>query len=126
MLPKAGQVVNYAGSSGPCKARDTGTRTAAATRNRWNRPSATTVISHRYSPSPAGREGFRVRGTISRMEQRLDPARFVRVKRSEIVHVTRIANLEPYVHGGRIVVLTDGTKTRLSRRYRDRLDHFGP
>jgi two-component system LytT family response regulator len=74
----------------------------------------------------AGRDCFRLRRTISGLEDRLDPARFVRISRSEIVNVARIANLEPWFHGDRIVVLTDGTKTRLSRRYRDRLDHFAP
>jgi two-component system, LytTR family, response regulator len=82
------------------------------------------VAFRNYLRIHAGKETYRQRGTISRMEERLDPARFVRISRSEIVNVARISALKPWSHGDRIVVLADGTTTRLSRRYRDRLDHF--
>jgi two-component system, LytTR family, response regulator len=74
----------------------------------------------------AGTEVFRLRATISRLEERLDSTKFVRINRSEIVNVERIAELRPWSHSDRIVVLTGGAKLRLSRRYRDRLDHFAP
>lgn len=74
----------------------------------------------------AGRESFRVRTTLDRLEQRLDPRRFVRVSRSAMVNVERVAELKPWSHGDWIVVLADGAKLRLSRTHRDRLDRFQP
>jgi two-component system, LytTR family, response regulator len=74
----------------------------------------------------AGTEVFRLRATISRLEERLDSTKFVRINRSAIVNVERIAELRPWSHSDCIVVLTGGAKLRLSRRYRDRLDHFAP
>jgi len=74
----------------------------------------------------AGRETFRVRSTLDRLEQRLDPRRFVRVSRSAMVNVERVAELKPWSHGDWIVVLADGAKLRLSRTFRDRLERFGP
>ena len=73
----------------------------------------------------AGRESFRVRSTLDRLEQRLDPRRFVRVSRTAIVNVDRIAELKPWSHGDWVVVLTDGAKLRLTRSFRDRLERFG-
>lgn len=74
----------------------------------------------------AGRETFRVRATLDRLEERLDPRRFVRVSRSAMVNVDRIVELRPWSHGDWVVVLGDGAKLRLSRRYRDRLQRFAP
>jgi two-component system LytT family response regulator len=73
-----------------------------------------------------GRESFRVRSTLDRLEQRLDPRRFVRVSRTAMVNADRVAELKPWSHGDWVVVLTDGTKLRLSRTFRDRLERFGP
>lgn len=74
----------------------------------------------------AGRERFRVRSTLDRLEGRLDPKRFVRVSRTAIVNVDRVVELKPWSHGDWVVVLTDGTKLRLSRTFRDRLERFDP
>jgi two-component system LytT family response regulator len=52
----------------------------------------------------------------------LDPARFVRVHRSTIVNVARVAAVEPGPHGDVDLVLHDGTRVACSRRYRDRLE----
>ena len=72
----------------------------------------------------AGRESFRVRSTLDRLEQRLDPRRFVRVSRSAMVNVERVAELKPWSHGDWVVVLSDGAKLRLTRAFRDRLERF--
>jgi len=72
-----------------------------------------------------GPEVYRVRGTLTRFESRLDPAKFVRISRSEIVNLDRVAELRPWSHGDYVVVMRDGSQTRLSRRYRDGLDRFG-
>ena len=62
-----------------------------------------------------------VRDTMAAMEQRLDATQFVRIHRSAIVNVARIRELRPYSSREYAVILHDGTRLRLSRRYRDRL-----
>jgi two-component system LytT family response regulator len=53
--------------------------------------------------------------TISNLETSLDPARFVRIHRSYIVNLERIAKIEPYTKDSRVAVLSDGTKLPVSR-----------
>jgi two-component system, LytTR family, response regulator len=53
--------------------------------------------------------------TISSLEASLDPARFVRVHRSFIVNLERIAKIEPYTKDARLAVLTDGSQIPVSR-----------
>lgn len=65
-----------------------------------------------------------LRETMAAMEERLDPAAFVRIHRSTIVNVDRIRELRPYSSREYSVILRDGTRLRLSRRYRDRLRSF--
>ena len=62
-----------------------------------------------------------LRETMAAMEERLNPATFVRIHRSAIVNVDRIRELRPYSSREYAVILRDGTRLRLSRRYRDRL-----
>jgi two-component system LytT family response regulator len=78
-----------------------------------------------YVRLKVGSDVYRVRGTLTRFERRLDPVKFVRISRSEIVNLDRIAELRPWSHGDYVVVMRDGSQTRLSRRYRDGLDRFG-
>jgi len=59
--------------------------------------------------------------TISGLESGLDPDRFVRVHRSYIVNLERIARIEPYSKDSRIAVLNDGTQLPVSRAGYDRL-----
>jgi len=67
-----------------------------------------------------------IRGTLTQFESRLDPRRFARVHRSEIVNIDAIREVRPHVHGDSIVTLISGETVRLSRRYRDRLLGGGP
>ncbi len=53
--------------------------------------------------------------TISSLEAALDPARFVRVHRSFIVNLERIAKIEPYTKDTRVVLLSDGAQIPVSR-----------
>jgi two-component system LytT family response regulator len=53
--------------------------------------------------------------TISSLESALDPARFVRVHRSFIVNLERIAKIEPYTKDTRVVLLSDGSQIPVSR-----------
>jgi two-component system, LytTR family, response regulator len=79
-----------------------------------------------YVTVHAGGERYRVRTTLDRLEERLDPRTFVRVHRSTIVRVDRVAELQPWSHGDYVVILQGGERVRLSRRYRDRLEQFLP
>jgi two-component system, LytTR family, response regulator len=60
---------------------------------------------------------FLIRETLNRLEARLDPERFARVHRSEIVNIDQISELQPWSHGDYRIVLKDATRLRLSRRY---------
>ncbi|QRO01127.1 response regulator transcription factor [Archangium violaceum] len=59
-----------------------------------------------------------VRQGLKALEERLDPERFVRVHRGEIIQLDAVARLEPWTHGDGILVLKDGSTVVLSRTYR--------
>lgn len=59
-----------------------------------------------------------VRSTLEGLAAKLDPRRFRRINRSEVVNVERIAELRNCLHGDQKVILTDGTELIWSRRYR--------
>ena len=74
----------------------------------------------------AGQQTHLLRQTMLEIEERLDPDRFVRIHRTAIVNIDRIRELQPLFHGEYTVLLTDGTRLTLSRRYKDKLqDKFG-
>jgi two-component system LytT family response regulator len=52
---------------------------------------------------------------IAAVEALLDPACFVRIHRSAIVNLERVARIEPYGKESRIAILTDGTRLPVSR-----------
>jgi len=58
---------------------------------------------------------------LQRLEQSLDPARFLRIHRSTIVQVPRIAELVPGAHGEFVVVLRNGVRLDSGRTYADKL-----
>jgi hypothetical protein len=62
------------------------------------------------------------RESLSRLVSRLDPARFVRVRRSAVVNIDRVKNLLPVFDREFILVLDDGSRVQSSRRYRKNLD----
>jgi two-component system LytT family response regulator len=68
-----------------------------------------------------GRKTHLIRETLSGLEKRLDPARFVRIHRCTIVQIDRVRELETYFHGEYKVILQDGTQLTLSRNYRENL-----
>jgi two-component system LytT family response regulator len=72
----------------------------------------------------AGGEAHLLRETMSRLEGRLDAARFVRIHRSTIVQLDRIRELQPWFHGDYRVRLRDGTELTLSRGYRPKLQEL--
>jgi two-component system LytT family response regulator len=75
-----------------------------------------------YVQLHAGREAHLLRETVDGMERKLDPCKFVRLRRSTIVRAERIKELHPLFNGEYAVILKDGTRLQSSRRYRKNLD----
>jgi two-component system LytT family response regulator len=53
--------------------------------------------------------------TMAAVEGSLDPARFVRIHRSYVLNIERLARVELYAKDSRIAILRDGTKLPVSR-----------
>ena len=60
-----------------------------------------------------------VRDSLAELEARLDPARFVRVHRGDLVHLPFVVRLDPLFHGDAVAELDDGTSVVVSRTHRD-------
>jgi two-component system LytT family response regulator len=69
----------------------------------------------------AGGQSNLVRGSIGKLEEKLDPAQFLRIHRSTIVSIKHIKELQPLFHGEYEITLRDGKKLTSSRSYRDKL-----
>ena len=67
-----------------------------------------------------GGESHLLRETMTALESRLDPRRFVRIHRSTIVNLARVRELRHILHGDYAVVLRDGTRLTMSRGFRER------
>ena len=63
-----------------------------------------------------------LRETTQSLEARLDPGRFFRVHRSAIVNLDRMKELQPYFGRSHVVIMRDGTKLKLSRSRRAKLE----
>jgi two-component system LytT family response regulator len=59
--------------------------------------------------------------TLAELAETLDPQRFVRVHRSYVLQVDRLARLEPYAKDSRVAVLRDGREIPVSRSGYQRL-----
>lgn len=59
--------------------------------------------------------------TLASIETQLDPRKFVRIHRSYLVNLERIARIEPYTKDSRVVVLQDGMQLPVSRTGHARL-----
>ena len=75
--------------------------------------------------------GFRTAGkillkeqTLADVESSLDPRRFVRIHRSYILNVERLARVELYAKDSRIAILGDGSKLPVSRSGYQRLQQL--
>ena len=53
--------------------------------------------------------------TMAAVEATMDPARFVRIHRSYLLNIERIARVELYAKDSRVAILRDGTKLPVSR-----------
>ncbi len=67
------------------------------------------------------KDRYLVRLTLSGLEQKLDPALFVRINRSTIVRLRLIGELEPLSKGDYQLTLINGPKYTLSRTYREQV-----
>jgi two-component system LytT family response regulator len=67
---------------------------------------------------------YLVRKTLSSLERGLDRTRFVRIHRSTIVNINRIAQLKTLQQGDAIAILTDKTELDVSRSYRPKLEQI--
>ncbi|WP_430392032.1 LytR/AlgR family response regulator transcription factor [Dyella sp. 20L07] len=78
----------------------------------WIRADGNYVHIHAASNAYLHRESLR------HLLATLDPARFLRIHRSILVNVERIREVHPLFQGSAEVVLHDGTRLSLSRRFR--------
>ena len=65
-----------------------------------------------------GKQAYLHRETLAHLHATLDPARFLRIHRGTLVNVERIREVHPLFKGSAEVVLHDGTRLDLSRRFR--------
>jgi hypothetical protein len=69
---------------------------------------------------------YPLRATMAGIEERLDPARFVRVHRSYFINLDYLAEIEPLETGDARLQMRDSVKVPCSRRYRAALrERFG-
>lgn len=74
-----------------------------------------------YASLHVGARTHLLRRSLSELEEELDPAAFCRIHRSTIVKIDRIRSLELNDSGEYDVLLRDGRRLRMSRRYRKTL-----
>lgn len=79
-----------------------------------------------YAVLHVGGETLEIRSSLTKLESELDPKRFVRVHKSYVVNVARIAEVTPWVSGDWRIRLQDGAEVNLSRRYRQRFEALVP
>lgn len=77
--------------------------------------------SSNYVRLHTGKQSHLLRESLANLEARLDPARFLRIHRTTILNVERLRELQPWFSGEFIAILTDGTRLKVSRGYRDRV-----
>ncbi len=62
-----------------------------------------------------------VRETLQNFQGRLDGAKFMRTHRSFVVNVAHVRQVTPALYGDYSIIMSDGSKLRLSRNYRAKL-----
>ncbi|HEX3742580.1 MAG TPA: LytTR family DNA-binding domain-containing protein [Bryobacteraceae bacterium] len=68
-----------------------------------------------YVALHSGGKSYLKQQPIASLESLLDPARFVRIHRSVIVNLERVARIEPYGKESRLAILSDGARLPVSR-----------
>ncbi len=65
-----------------------------------------------------------LRSTLSSLEGRLDPQRFLRVHRSWIVNLAQVREAQPWAKGAWILLTRGGVKVPVGQQYRDALSRI--
>ena len=68
-----------------------------------------------YAALHSEKRSYLKQQTIASLEAQLDPQKFVRIHRSYLVNLERIARIEPYTRDSRVAVLRDGAQLPVSR-----------
>lgn len=79
-----------------------------------------TAAGH-YLELHAGNKKHLIRESLTQIENKLDPAQFVRIHRSVIVNIDRIKSIHPMFNGDQLIILQDGTELNASRTYYEKL-----
>lgn len=72
----------------------------------------------------AGQRTHQVRGTMASFEKRLPRGKFLRIHRSTMVNVRRIAEVQPWFAGDYVFILTGGARLTSGRSYRQAIHEF--
>jgi two-component system LytT family response regulator len=75
-----------------------------------------------YACLHVGGKNHLLRRSLAELEEDLDPNTFCRVHRSSIVNLDRVQGLKLAADGEYEILLDNGTRVRLSRRYRKHLE----
>jgi two-component system LytT family response regulator len=78
----------------------------------------------KYVKVHAGGDHHLIRRTMHSLENRLDPAKFLRVSRSAIVNIDLVAHLEPWSHGEWAITMRNGHRVISTHGYRERLQRL--
>ena len=82
--------------------------------------------SGNYAVLHVGGDTLEIRSSLTKLEGELDARRFVRVHKSYVVNIARIAEVTPWISGDWRIRLQDGAEVNLSRRYRQRFETLVP
>ena len=75
-----------------------------------------------YVRLQAGRDSHLMRETMAVMETKLNPDKFMRIHRSTIVNLDRVKEVQPWAKCEYLVIMRDGTRFKMSRRYWEKLN----
>ena len=78
-----------------------------------------------YAKVHVGEETMIHRETMASLEARLSGYRFVRVHRTAILNLDRVMEILPGKDGQPVVALSGGTRVRVGRRYKSRIELLG-
>jgi two-component system, LytTR family, response regulator len=77
-----------------------------------------------YIKLHVGSKSHLLRISMTELEEKLDPKKFLRIHRSTIINFDRVKELQQNPNGDCSVILRDGTELKLSRSRRERLERF--
>jgi two-component system, LytTR family, response regulator len=75
-----------------------------------------------YVTLHTGAKAHLLRETMSDLETKLDPTKFLRIHRSAIVNLHRVKEVQTRTGGEYVAIMKDGTQLKLSRSRRDQLE----